>query len=76
MILDYNRYVRNRESTKRVFWRCARYYQTKVRCPGSLAFIKAGETTTNVRIHVTRPHNDQCEDRRQEVQNTSKMIVE
>lgn len=60
LVLNYNRYVRNRESTKRVFWRCTKYYQTAVRCPGSLAVSK--DTNPNVLcVSTTRQHNSTCE---------------
>lgn len=63
LVLDFNRYVRNRESKKRVFWRCTRYYQSAVNCPGSLAITK-GDETHDISINTTRGHNEICEKKR------------
>lgn len=63
--LNYNRYVRNRESKKRVFWRCTKYYQNKVNCPGSVAISKPDDSGT-ITINVTRAHNDLCEIKREQ----------
>lgn len=63
LVLDFNRYVRNRESKKRVFWRCTRYYQSAVNCPGSLAITKA-DGNQDISINTTRDHNELCERKR------------
>lgn len=63
LVLYHNRYVRNRESSKRIFWRCTKYYQNGVRCPGSVAvtkFLNNGVPS----ISTSRAHNDLCEERR------------
>lgn len=72
LVLDYNRYVRNRESKKRVFWRCTKYYQTAVNCPGSLAITKADEVNGTCAINITRNHNELCEKLRLENEKRSK----
>lgn len=64
LVLDFNRYVRNRESKKRVFWRCTRYYQSAVNCPGSLAITKS-DANQDMSINTTRDHNELCEMKRQ-----------
>lgn len=67
LVLSCNRYVRNRESTKRVFWRCTKYYQTAVRCPGSLAVTK--NTNPSVLcVSMTRQHNHVCETIREQAE--------
>lgn len=65
LLLNYNRYVRNRESKKRVFWRCTKYYQNAVNCPGSVAISKPDDSGT-VTINITRAHNDICEMKREQ----------
>lgn len=60
LLLNYNRYVRNRESKKRIFWRCTKYYQNKVNCPGSVAISKPDDNGLST-INVTRAHNDICD---------------
>lgn len=65
LLLNYNRYVRNRESKKRVFWRCTKYYQNKVNCPGSVAISKPDSNGYQA-INVTRAHNDICDRRREQ----------
>lgn len=65
LVLNYNRYVRNRESKKRVFWRCTKYYQNQISCPGSVAVTKPDGSGT-VRINTTRAHNDKCESKREQ----------
>lgn len=65
LLLNYNRFVRNRESKKRVFWRCTKYYQNTVQCPGSVAISKPDESGT-VTINVTRAHNEICEMKREQ----------
>lgn len=64
LVLNYNRYVRNRESKKRVFWRCTKYYQNHINCPGSVAVTKVDDFGV-IQINVTRQHNELCEIRRQ-----------
>lgn len=65
LVLNYNRYVRNRESKKRVFWRCTRYYQSQVSCPGSVAISKPDANGT-VSINTTRAHNEICDMQREQ----------
>lgn len=65
LVLNYNRYVRNRESKKRVFWRCTKYYQNQVSCPGSVAISKP-DANGSVSINTTRAHNEICEMIREE----------
>lgn len=60
LVLNFNRYVRNRESNKRVFWRCTKYYQTAVRCPGSLAVSKS-TSPDMLCVSTTRNHNSTCD---------------
>ncbi|XP_055304414.1 modifier of mdg4-like isoform X17 [Sitodiplosis mosellana] len=60
LVLNYNRYVRNRESKKRVFWRCTKYYQSQVSCPGSVAISKP-DANGSVSINTTRAHNEICD---------------
>lgn len=64
LVLHYNRYVRNRESSKRTFWRCTKYYQNSVRCPGSVAISKNTNQTGAHHINTSRAHNELCEIRR------------
>lgn len=71
LVLNHNRYVRNRESTKRVFWRCTKYYQTAVRCPGSLAVTKHTDADV-LCVSTTRQHNPTCDSIR--AQDESKSI--
>lgn len=71
LLLNYNRYVRNRESKKRVFWRCTKYYQKQVNCPGSVAISKQEEAGT-VSINTTREHNDICEMEREQEEQRSR----
>lgn len=65
LVLNYNRYVRNRESKKRVFWRCTRYYQNQVSCPGSVAISKP-DAHGLVNINTTRQHNEICDIKREQ----------
>lgn len=65
LVLNYNRYVRNRESKKRVFWRCTKYYQSQVNCPGSVAITKP-DISGMLTIHTTRQHNEICEFKREQ----------
>lgn len=65
LVLNYNRYVRNRESKKRIFWRCTKYYQNQISCPGSVAITKPDDSGM-VSINTTRPHNELCEIRREQ----------
>lgn len=65
LVLNYNRYVRNRESKKRVFWRCTKYYQNQVNCPGSVAITKPDFSGT-LTINTTRAHNELCEVKREQ----------
>lgn len=65
LVLQSVRYVRNRESKKRVFWRCTRYYQNRVNCPGSVAITKPDKSGT-LTINVTRAHNDLCDMKREQ----------
>lgn len=74
LLLNYNRYVRNRESKKRVFWRCTKYYQNAVNCPGSVAISKADESGT-VTINVTRAHNDICELKREQDERRARLCA-
>lgn len=60
LVMNYNRYVRNRESKKRVFWRCTKYYQNQVSCPGSVAISKP-DANGSISINTTRPHNEICD---------------
>lgn len=64
LVLNYNRYVRNRESKKRVFWRCTKYYQNQINCPGSVAITKPDNSGT-LTINTTRAHNDLCDIKRE-----------
>lgn len=73
LVLDFNRYVRNRESKKRVFWRCTRYYQSAVSCPGSLAITK-GDDNQDISINTTRDHNELCEGKRKAAEYRSRLI--
>lgn len=63
LVLNYNRYVRNRESKRRIFWRCTKYYQNQVNCPGSVAISKPDSHGT-ISINTTRQHNEICEMKR------------
>lgn len=72
-MLDYNRYVRNRESKKRVFWRCTKYYQKEIKCPGSVA-INREDQPNSVQIRVTREHNSICEKKRLTIESERKML--
>lgn len=63
LVLHYNRYVKNRESKKRIFWRCTKYYQSHINCPGSVAITKPDEKG-NCIITTTRGHNELCERKR------------
>lgn len=63
LVLNHNRYVRNRESTKRVFWRCTKYYKNDVKCPGSVAVAK-DDYGGFFHINTTRAHNTICDDGR------------
>lgn len=74
LVLNYNRYVRNRESKKRVFWRCTKYYQSSVSCPGSLAITKADEYHGTMSINTTREHNELCEKQRMQTEQRSKTV--
>lgn len=65
LVLNYNRYVRNRESKKRVFWRCTKYYQNTVNCPGSVAISKPDDNGKQT-VNVTRAHNDVCHRKREQ----------
>lgn len=67
LVLNYNRYVKNRESKRRVFWRCTKYYQSQVNCPGSVAITKADEMGM-VSVGTTRQHNEICEARRRQAE--------
>lgn len=61
LVLHRNRYVRNRESSKRTFWRCTKYYQNSVRCPGSVAISKTVNEGGAYNISTSRAHNDTCD---------------
>lgn len=65
LVLNYNRYVRNRESKKRVFWRCTKYYQNQINCPGSVAITKP-DCNGALTINTTRAHNALCERKREQ----------
>lgn len=67
LALNYNRYVKNRESKKRVFWRCTKYYQNQVNCPGSVAITKPDEIGM-VTINTTRAHNEICDTKREQAE--------
>lgn len=71
LVLNYNRYVRNRESKKRVFWRCTKYYQNQINCPGSVAITKPDESGT-LTINTTRSHNGLCELKREQDEQESR----
>lgn len=68
LVMDSNRYIRNRESKKTVFWRCARYYQSQVCCPGSVAMTKT-DTDGYIKMSTKRHHNSICEEKRQQSKN-------
>lgn len=63
LVLNHNRYVRNRESSKRTFWRCTKYYQNSIRCPGSVAISKILDAGVRL-INTSRAHNEACDQRR------------
>lgn len=71
LVYNYNRYVRNRESKKRVFWRCTKYYQNAICCPGSLAITKT-DKNGRMNINTTREHNELCEQRREQAEQRSR----
>lgn len=71
LVLNYNRYVRNRESKKRVFWRCTKYYQNQINCPGSVAITKPDDSGT-LTINTTRAHNAICEFKREQDEQDSR----
>lgn len=72
LVLDFNRYVKNRESKKTVFWRCARYYQNQVNCPGSVAISKPNNLGV-MQMSTKRHHNDVCELKRQQKREIAKL---